>query len=148
MRLEEKTSWYIVLMMGIAWGVSLILGLSGFSLSGINWFSYLVVAALLLFRLFADKYNYKTIKVTELKPGMILSVGSVLSFSQSRVDGLPQFTREDLRSRLSPEEVASIKRWSETNNGQETITIIRKIPFALFIAMGTVLFSLLEVLGV
>ena len=146
-RLSEKANWYIVLAMGITWIVSIIFNFSQFNLSGVNWISYLVVAALLLFRIVADKYNYKTILVSELKPGMILSVGSVLAFTRSRVSGLPQYTSEDLKSRLSSEEVESIIRWSNTKSGQETITIVRKIPFALFIAIGTVLFTVLEVLG-
>ena len=147
MRLEEKANWYVVLGMGIVWIVTVILGFSHFSLKGINWVSYAVVLALILFRLVAEKYNYKTIAVTELKPGMILSAGSVLCFARSRVNGLPQRTSEDLNSRLSHEEVESIIRWSRSKDGQETITIVRKIPFALFIAIGTVLFTLLEVLG-
>ncbi|MGI6337108.1 MAG: prepilin peptidase [Eubacteriales bacterium] len=147
MRLSEKANWYVVLVMGIMWIASVLLGISHISSSDINWISYLFVIALMLFRLVADKYNYKTILVTELKPGMILSVGSVLAFARSRVSGLPQYTSEDLKSRISSEEVESIMRWSNSKNGQDTITIVRKIPFALFIAIGTVLFTLLEVLG-
>lgn len=147
MHLAEKINWYIILIMGFVWILSLIFGISHITLSGINWVSYLVVIVLMLFRLVADKYNYKTILATDLKPGMILSVGSVLAFTGSRVSGLPRHTNEDLKSRLSSEEVDSILRWSKSKNGQETITIVRKIPFALFIAIGTVLFTLLEVFG-
>lgn len=147
MRLSEKANWYVVLVMGIMWIVFVLLGLSHISFSDINWITYIVVIALMLFRLVADKYNYKTILVTELKPGMILSVGSILAFAQSRVSGLPQYTSEDLKSRISSEEVESIIRWSKSKNGQDSITIVRKIPFALFIAIGTVLFTFLEVLG-
>lgn len=147
-RLEERANWYIVLGMGGIWFVSMALGLSRFSLSGINWISYLIVLILMLFRLIADKYNYTTIRIDELKPGMILSVGSVLLFARSRGAGLPQYTSEDLRSRLSIEAVESIKCWAKTKNGLDNITIVRKIPFALFIALGTVLFTVLEVLEV
>ena len=147
LRFEEKANWNIVLIMGLAWAVSIIAGFSSFSLSGVNWISYIIVIILLVFRLIADRYNYKTIEITNLKPGMILSFGSVIAFSQSKINGLPKFTSEDLRSRITVEEVDSINRWSKTKNGQETITIVRKIPFALFIAIGTVLFVVLEVLA-
>ncbi|MDO5445842.1 MAG: hypothetical protein Q4F31_09525, partial [Eubacteriales bacterium] len=117
-----------------------------FDLSGIKWGMYVVVILLVLFRSFADKYNYKTIPVSDLRPGMILSMGSILLFAKSRVKGLPAFSTEDLKSRLSAEEVDSINRWSQTTNGQEAIVIVRKIPFALFIGVGTLLFAIWEVL--
>ena len=147
LRLEEKSNWVTVIVMGAVWAVLLLLKYSRFDLSSINWGTYLAVIALVVFRAAADKYNYKTIPVEELKPGMILSMGSILAFSGSRVKGLPSFSSEDLKSRLSGDEVDSVVRWSGTKNGQDTITIVRKIPFALFIAIGTLLFALLEVLA-
>ena len=145
MRLEEKANWIVIIIMGTVWTVLLIVGWSNFSFASINWVSYLIVVLLLLFRLIADKYNYKTILVSELKPGMILSVGSVLAFAKSRVSGLPEYSSEDLKSRLTAEEVESINRWSTSKYGQKTITIVRKIPFALFIAIGAIVFTALEV---
>ena len=68
----------------------------------------IAVILLVVFRTFAGKYNYKTIPVSELKPGMILSMGSILLFAGSRVKGLPSFSTEDLKSRLSAGEVDSI----------------------------------------
>ena len=144
-RLEGKANWIVVALMGTAWTILLFLGWSRFSFENINWVSYLIVIGLLLFRLIADKYNYKTILVSDLKPGMILSVGSILTFSKSRVSGLPAHSSEDLKSRLTIEEVESINRWSASKYGKETITIVRKIPFALFIAIGTIVFTVLEV---
>ena len=73
-------------------------------------------------------------------------MGSILLFAKSRVKGLPTFSTEDLKSRLSAEEVDSINRWSKTSSGQEAIVIVRKIPFALFIGVGTLLFAVWEVL--
>ena len=105
-----------------------------------------MVLALMVFRLFADKYNYKIIPLSELKPGMILAFVSIIAFMGSKVEGLPTSTTEDLKSRLSVSEVESIKKWAESSKGIETITIVRKIPFALFIAIGTIVFTILEVL--
>ena len=145
-RLEEKANWTVALTMGAVWLALIISGFSHLSLSGVNLIAYLIVIALMLFRLVADRYNYKTIEITQLKPGMILSAWSVLAFSESKVVGLPRKTSEDLKARLSAEEVERVNKWAKTKNGQKTITIVRKIPFALFIALGTVLFAVLEVL--
>ncbi len=60
--------------------------------------------------------------------------------------GLPSFSTEDLKSWLTIDEVESIERWSKTPKGMETIAIVRKIRFALFIGIGTVLFAVLEVI--
>lgn len=146
LRLGEKANWHIVLAMGVAYAAMLLCGIVQFDLSGVNWGIYVVVILLVLFRSFADKYNHKTIPVSELKPGMIVSIGTILLFAKSRVKGLPTFSTEDLKSRLSAEEVDRINRWSQTKSGQETIVIVRKIPFALFIGVGTLLFAILEVL--
>lgn len=146
LRIEEKANWYVILSMGVTYAVMLLCRIAQFDLSSINWSVYIVVILLVLFRSFADKYNYKTIPVSELKPGMILSMGSVLLFAKSRVKGLPTFSTEDLRSRLSADEVESIYRWSKTPSGQEVIVIVRKIPFAFFIGIGTLLFAVWEVL--
>ena len=146
LRFEEKANWYIVLAMCVAYAVMLLCKIVQFDLYGINWKIYAVVILLVLFRSFADKYNYKIIPVSDLKPGMILSRGSILLFAKSRVKGLPTFSTEDLKSRLSAEEVDSISRWSKTTSGQESIAIVRKIPFVLFIGVGTLLFAVWEVL--
>ncbi len=147
LRFEEKANWYIVLAMGVAYAVMLLCKIVQFDICGINWKTYAVVILLVLFRSFADKYNYRTIPVSDLKPGMILSMGSILLFAKSRVKGLPTFSTEDLKSRLSAEEVDSINRWSKTTSGQESIAIVRKIPFALFVGVGTLLFAVWEVLA-
>ena len=71
-------------------------------------------------------------------------MGSILGFVGSRVQGLPTISTEDLKSRLTKDEVESINRWSKTPKGNASIVIVRKIPFALFIGIGTVIFIVLE----
>lgn len=149
MKLEEKANWKAIMFLAAAWGLCIVLSsqfLPGFNAFRIKWSAYLVVVMLLFFRMISDKYNYKTIPVSELRPGMILARGSVLGFVQSKVQGLPSFSTEDLRSRLNQSEVDSINRWAVSKYGQESITIIRKIPFALFISIGTVIFTIVEVM--
>ncbi len=143
---ERRIGWLVVAILAAIWGVMLLVGLSRINLQHIDFRSYVVVALLLVFRLIADKYNYRTIPVSDLNAGMILSMGTVLSFSASRVKGLPEGTTEDLKSRITPEEVESVCRWSQTSKGKDTVVIVKKIPFAIFISLGAILFIVLEVL--
>ena len=75
--------------------------------------------------------------IDEIKKGMILSMGSTVLMQNSRVRGLPKISSEDLRDRLTEDEVDSVKRWAKGKK-VETLTIVKKIPFATFIALGFV----------
>ena len=75
---------------------------------------------------------------------MILSVATVLEFQKSRVKGLPVATNEDMSTRLSEEEADAIRRWEQSKYGKEKIVIVRKIPFAIFITSGSVIFLLIR----
>ena len=52
------------------------------------------------------------------------------------------FSTEDLKSRLTSEEIESIKIWAKATRTQE-LTIVKKIPFAVFIAIGFVSYFVL-----
>lgn len=106
----------------------------------INLKMFVFVLLIMLFRSFAEKYNYEEIRIENLKPRMILSFESVLKFYSSRVKGLPHSTDETTDSRLTTNEVNSIKRWSKTKKGQDTIVIVRHMPFAPFILIGEIMF--------
>ena len=112
-----------------------------------NFRIYLYVAIVLFFRSISEEYNYKVIPTESVAPGMILSVVSVASMSTSRVQGLPKNTTEDMRSRLTAEEVESILRWKDSRYGMSEITIVRKIPFAIFMTCGALIFLIIR-LGV
>lgn len=107
--------------------------------------SWLIVLSLMLLRMIAEKYNYKVIPTHSVKCGQILSFGTVLAFRTSKVQGLPASSTEDLRSRITQSEVDSIKRWELSKFGKPYVVIVRKIPFAIFIGIGTILFIVLEV---
>ena len=68
---------------------------------------------------------------------MILSSVSSILMQNSRTRGLPPVSSEDLRSRLTEEQIASIGRWAESRN-IINVTVVRKIPFAAFIMGGFV----------
>lgn len=102
----------------------------------VDFRSWIIVLMVMLFRLSAEKYNYQEISIDNLKPRMIPSAMTVWQFSRSRVKGLPTCATEDLRARLSEEHIESIRRWKDSKQGKETILIVRKIPFAIFIFLG------------
>ena len=116
----------------------------GFCINVIDIKLLVLVIIIMLFRTIAEKYNYEEIKIENLKPRMILAYGSVLKFYSSRIKGLPKITDETTDSRLTEEEVNSIKRWSKTKKGQNTIEIVRHIPFAPFMMLGEILFWILK----
>lgn len=106
---------------------------------------YLIVLVLMIVRIFMDQYNYKTINTVDIKAGMILSRPSSILFEKSRIKGLPGISDETLGSRLSVEEAASIIRWKDSKYGLDSLVIVRKIPFAIFISIGTFLYLILRV---
>lgn len=116
----------------------------GFKIYSINLKMLLLVFIIIIFRRVSEKYNYEEIKISNLKPRMILSYGSVLRFFNSRVKGLPKTTTETTDSRLTEEQVTSIKRWSKSSKGSETIVIVRHMPFAPFIMVGELIFFILR----
>jgi preflagellin peptidase FlaK len=108
---------------------------------------YIYLAIVLLFRNLSEKFNYETIPTTTIKAGMILSNFSVIQMIPSKIKGLPTFSTEDMRSRLTIEQVESIKKWSYSKYGLSEVVIVRKIPFAIFMTLGVIVF-LLSRLGV
>lgn len=105
-----------------------------------NFRVYFYVAAVLFLRSISEQYNYKVIPTESVAPGMILSFVSVAAMNNSRVQGLPKNTTEDMRSRLTSEEVGSILRWKDTKYGLAELVIVRKIPFAVFMMLGVLTF--------
>lgn len=116
----------------------------GLYIYSINTKMFILVLIIMIFRSISEKYNYEEIRAEDLKPRMILSFESVLMFYGSRVRGLPQSTTETTDSRLTEEEVESIKRWSRTKKGKETIVIVRHMPFAPFMLVGEILFFIIK----
>lgn len=112
----------------------------GLEIYSISLKMIILVLVIMFFRIISEKYNYEEIEIDKLKPRMILSYGSVILFYGSRVQGLPKSTDESTDSRLSEEEVNSIKRWSKTKRGRKNIVIVRHMPFAPFMLVGQLIF--------
>lgn len=105
----------------------------------IAWNSIFVIV-LFMFRWFAEQYNYQEIKTDNVKEGMVLSYMTVTLFQKSKVKGLPIYTQESVKTRITAEEAESICRWKTSKYGKNTIVIVRKIPFAIFICIGFITF--------
>lgn len=97
--------------------------------------NYVFVIVLMLCQTTIKTNLYDTVNVQALKPGMILSTFSSTLMYGSRFRGLPGISHEDLRDRMSSEQVEAVKRWANSRN-VETVTIVKKIPFAVFILLG------------
>lgn len=147
-RLRERFGLKTLLIAAIAmWALLIALaaaGLVNLSFGG-NILSWLVVLLVMALRVISDKYNYKAIPTAEVRKGYILSAASIVAFQGSRVRGLPTGSTEDLRSRLTEEQAASVRRWASSSTGKPYIIIVRKIPFAIFISVGTIVFLAFEV---
>lgn len=108
--------------------------------------NYILIAFMIVLRTFISQYNYEIIPTQNVKEGMILSTATTMLFINSRVKGLPGISRENLSNRITKQEVQSIKIWQKSAKGQDTIEIVRKIPFAVFISAGTICFIMIGVL--
>ena len=108
---------------------------------------YALIVTIISFKSFASQYNYQEIKTEEVTSGMILSTGTTLAFLNSRIKGLPCISREDMTSKLTENEAISVRKWGESTKGCETVVIVKKTPFAIFIFIGTIICSALEVLN-
>ena len=132
-RFKIFTKWYVcvpVLLTDIV--ASYFLRVVPISLAPENY----ALAAILLIAQTTIKTNlYGTVLIKNLKPGMILSAFSSAMMQGSRVRGLPCVSSEDLRNRLTAEEVESIQRWAASRKINELV-IVKKIPFAFFISLG------------
>ena len=84
----------------------------------------------------ADSNSYREITGDELKPGMILSLGSVIAMQKCIDPNIPHQTTENRRSRLSASQTEAVRNWCRITN--RPITIVEMLPFAPFICIGLI----------
>ena len=121
-----------------------------FSIHSGEWFLstsrlkyYALIIIIMLIRVMISEYNYKTIQTSEVKKGMILSSFSTVFMSKSKITDLPDISHEDMRSRLTKEEADAVVRWGNSKNGLKEVQIVRKIPYAIFIFIGLITYSII-----
>ena len=108
----------------------------------VNWENYILLLALLLCQMTIRTTIYEEIAVADLKAGMILATFSSLLMQSSVTKGLPGVSTEDLKSRLTNEEIESIRIWAKATR-TTSLTIVKKIPFAVFISVGFLAYGIL-----
>lgn len=107
--------------------------------------TYILVLFVMWTTWIAGKYVYESVPTEEVKAGMILSRSTIVCFAPSRVKGLPQMSYEDMRSRLTEDEAAAVRRWKDSKYGKATVVTVRKIPFASFIAVSVISFAAYQI---
>lgn len=108
--------------------------------------SFALVLLIMVIRIFISEYNYQIINTSEVEEGIILSTETTTLFLTSKVKGLPPISKEDLRSRLSKKEADSVRRWGKSKYGFSQVKTVRKIPFIIFISIGTLCYIVLGVI--
>ena len=139
------SSWPSLTLHGVFLFIGILMGEWHFSLS--NYWIYFAVGAVFLFRRWAAGYNYQRIPTDAVRPGMILSAAPVLSFAASRIQGLPDNASESMSSRLTAAQAEAVRKWGRSAKGSADIVIIRKIPFAIFISGGMLVWVIIRLLG-
>lgn len=97
--------------------------------------NYTLVLILLLCQMTIKTTIYEKVQVDQLRKGMILTTFSSVLMQSSITKGLPGVSTEDLKSRLTSAEIESIKIWAKATHTEE-LTVVKKIPFAIFISIG------------
>ena len=109
----------------------------------INPENYLFVAVLLVCQMIINTGIYELVDTDKVEKGMILSTAVSVMMQGSRVKGLPGISGEDLKDRLTESQAASVRRWGNTKAGEKKITIVRKIPFAIFLLCGFITYFII-----
>lgn len=127
-----KRNVFIIPVIAIVTVISIIVKTTPISFNPEN---YVFVMVLLICQMTIKTTIYENVRVDQLRKGMILSTLSSVFMQTSITKGLPRVSTEDLKSRLSLEEIDKIKIWAKATHTEE-LTIVKKIPFAIFISIG------------
>ncbi len=96
----------------------------------------LIIIGLHLFRRFTGRYDYRMIQTETVAEGQVLAQSTIAVFLLSKGEGLPVYSDESTRCRLTRDEASAVRAWGKTKHGKPTIMIVRVIPFAPFIFLG------------
>ena len=110
------------------------------------WKTYILVIAFMLIRVFVSGFNYEKIKVSDVSEGMVLARDESVYMNSFSYDGLPGVSDETLRSRLTAQQAESVRKWGRSRYGKDELRIVRKLPFALFLGIGMLIYSAMGVL--
>lgn len=105
--------------------------------------TYLITAFFMLAQMTIRTNIYEEIDTEKISKGMILAAGSSMMLQGSRIAGMPGLSSESLKDRLSESQAVAVREWGASRTGQKKITVIKKIPFAVFLSLGYLSYFLL-----
>ena len=135
--------WFVVTAHALLLTIATAIG--AWQIAPLNWFNCAFILCVLGIQSFAGLYNYQQIATCDVKKGMILSAEAVVQFQRSRIHSLPSNPSEQINARLTGEEADAVHRWGSSVNGLPTLWIVRKIPFAIMISFGFILWILIRI---
>lgn len=112
-----------------------------------QWWTYLPIIGLMVFQKIAAVYNYQRIPTGDVKCGMILSAGTIFLLSLSNIKNLPSDYSESMSAKLQDIHISAIKKWEFSKQGEPSIIVVRKIPFAPFVAIGMISWLIFRIVG-
>ena len=135
--------WYVISLHGAIFILFLILNHWQFGI--LRWLNFLILLLVIIFQSFVSRYNYKQIAPSEVQKNMILSADTVIAFRKSRIQSLPMDYSEEITAKITEQEAQAVKRWAKSKNGTEYIWIVRKIPFAIMIETGFIMWMIIRI---
>ena len=119
--------------------VLMLLGYLKLSFGSSGLISFIALVVVITVKLLSEKYNYQEIPLESLKCNMILSCVVATRLNMTGVLKNTLLTTETRKARLAQNEVDAIKKNGE-KQGYSSVVVVRKLPFAIFIFVGTILF--------
>ncbi len=101
------------------------------------WLIWLAVVLSGVIRAVTETGNYETVNIGDVRAGMILSGTSSILLVGDKKSGFQRISDESLGARLTEEEAELLHKYSKKKNHLEQVNIVKKVPFALFIALAT-----------
>lgn len=95
---------------------------------------------------FANNYNYNKIGIADIEVGMILSTESSIILSNDKLSQFNRISDESLKSRLTEEDIKAIRDFASKRSYLQEIAVVKKVPFAFFIALATSVILLWRIL--
>lgn len=135
--------WPIIVGHVVILLISWIVGRYTFSFP--DWKNMLFLLGVFGFQYLVSMHNYQCIDTESIQRGMVLSADTVLSFMTSKVQGLPFDFSEELTAKITDDQAKAVRRWGKTPNGNKEVWIVRKIPFAVMIFLGFIIWMTIRI---
>ena len=81
--------------------------------------------------------SYREIPGDAVRPGIILSLGSIVAMQKCIDPNIPRSTTENRRSRINNTQAEAVKKWCRIT--KSSITIVEMLPFVPFILVAVII---------